>query len=298
MTNQQYDATDNTDIEAKVAPPGVHYDVPFSDYIEVDAVNNSLLNKVFMSPRHAHHWLENDSKNDTDSMKKGRVIHSAILEPETFEDCYGIYPHEKRRPTKSQLNAAKPAAKTIELIEWWENFDKENEGRETISDKMRDEALKIRESALSVSAIRDLLDVKPEHKELTLYWEDSEYGCKKKCRLDLFNSGYTIDLKSSREADPGTFQRSLSNYGYHRQGSFYMEGCTALLERAEGHIIIAIDNYEPYCAAIYVVDEKAIKVGQQENADSLQRWLESVNKDEYPGYPEEIVGISLPAWYK
>jgi len=278
---------------------GYHKDIPFEEYCAADAINNSKLSLMFQSPAHCHYDETDDSEEDeTESAAKriGRITHSMVLERDTFNNHYVTMPEGRKKPTSAQIKAAKPPEKTIELLQWWADFQAENDGKLIITQKELDVATSIRAAVHGVEITLNALTGGTS--ELTGFWRDWEHGCLMKMRLDMLNLGWLIDLKSCDSAKPDNFMRSIAKFGYHRQAAIYLDGHEAIKsEPAEGFMIIACEKKPPYVSVPYVLSKASIERGRIEYRAELARYLECKKSGVWMGYAEGTVDIDLPKWY-
>ena len=98
------------------------------------------------------------------------------------------------------------------------------------------------------------------------------YKIKGKCRPDwLSKDGNTVvDLKTTKDASPKSFQRSISEFGYHIQSAWYLRGLRKLDIPAKEFIFIEIEKTAPYCIGVYRADEDMINAGMSEVEKSLE----------------------------
>ena len=77
--------------------------------------------------------------------------------------------------------------------------------------------------------------------EVSMVWEDEGTGAWCKGRIDKlsFEHATIVDYKTTLDASKLVFERSIWNFGYHRQGSFYLRGVQALGVGIEHYAIIA-----------------------------------------------------------
>jgi hypothetical protein len=68
--------------------PGFYQDIPFHEYLEDPAINNSGLKIFSQSPAKFAYWRDNQ-KPATASQIEGSGLHGKILQPELFEKSFG-----------------------------------------------------------------------------------------------------------------------------------------------------------------------------------------------------------------
>ena len=133
--------------------------------------------------------------------------------------------------------------------------------------------------------------------ELSYFWDDL-YGIKGKCRPDWISKDGTtvVDLKTTQDASPKGFQKSISNFGYHIQCAWYLRGLRKLGIEATEFIFIAIEKTAPYCIGVYRADEDMINIGMSQVEKALEVLRVCQETKLYPDYTPTIQDISLPPW--
>ena len=59
---------------------------------------------------------------------------------------------------------------------------------------------------------------------------------------------------------------------------------------------IAVEKTYPYAVAIYQLDAQALERGRELYRRDLAIYKHCLEMDDWPGYPEEVQVLSLPAW--
>jgi hypothetical protein len=241
-----------------------------------DRCSASVLKSLRKSPAH---MKAGENAEQSDSMALGSLFHCMTLEPEELSARYIKAEKFDRRTTAGKIAAEKFAADNKDKIivdpDDWEK-----------ADIMAD-------SARSHSKAGKLLDAAALTEGVVLFEID---GVLCKAKIDLFAHGFVIDLKSTKDASPESFQRDFVKYGYHVQGAFYRRAARAAGLDCRGFAIIATENAAPFCSAVYELSENALRLGDQLINKLLPVWQECRQTDQYPGYPEIITTLDLPAW--
>lgn len=135
--------------------------------------------------------------------------------------------------------------------------------------------------------------------ETTVIWTDQETGVLCKARLDWLKNDLTIiaDAKSTTDASPREFARSVYRYGYHRQAAWYLDGVEAATgTRPALFVFKAFETSAPYASAYYHATDAMIEQGRKENRFHLKRYAEALKSGKWSGYPDEICPLDLPKW--
>lgn len=291
--------------------PGIHFDISNEDYHSGVGVSKSGLDLVEISPLHYwHKYLREKTAEELEAQEErkkhfkiGTAIHTAILEPEAFGDRYVILPEgAPKKPTSTQLNAKKPSDDTLYAIGWWEDFNARlaETGAEVLSpDEL--EICKGVKAATHASRIGKRVFSEPGVAEASVYWEDPETGVLCKCRPDWLltpdDVPAILDVKSTKSAHPDEFARSAFNYNYHVAAAWYLDGYEiATGQRPDSFMFLAIEKEAPFACAWYFADEGMIAAGRRQYRKALDTYAECLRTGVWPGYPDKLLGLALPAW--
>jgi exodeoxyribonuclease VIII len=143
-----------------------------------------------------------------------------------------------------------------------------------------------------------------------------------------------IDLKTTDDASPEGFSKSIANWRYDVQAPYYLDGLREALRQsgdqppAEGaaelsaywidektgvlcrcrpdfwrgepkhFVFIAVEKKPPYAVGVYVLDEESMALGAAKYRANLNTYAECLANDNWPGYGDKVQTISVPAWSK
>jgi len=257
------------------------------------AVGASGLKELARSP--AHYWSKYRDKNRQPSkpsaaMAFGTAYHAMLFEPGKFFDRYAEMPEGLDRRTKE----GKALCADIEAS-----------GKQPItsSDLNALETMVDRVNAHPVA--RHLLRTEGAGTEQSMFWIDREtrLGCK--IRPDwyvepgsAYPNGAIIDLKTTSDARPEAFGRSVWNYGYWLQAAWYIDGFRNVFETSGDpvYLWLAQEGDAPYAAAMYAPAPDLIDYGRREYRRLLDVLARCETSGEWPAYPTEISRLEMPAW--
>jgi exodeoxyribonuclease VIII len=146
------------------------------------------------------------------------------------------------------------------------------------------------------------------HKELTFVWNDPETGILCKCKTDYMclKSGYIIDLKSSKTADPMEFQKEINTFNLHLQAAFYLDGVNISIAQATGKkanfedfFFGVVENSGTHEGSLMLMSDGGISVGKDLYRRSLgilskyQDDIENGNKV-WTGYKRGVNQVDIP----
>lgn len=290
----------------RIAPAvGVHVGVPEEVYHEQwDAASNSQFSILkSKSPAHLMAHLAEPPKS-TEALRIGHAVHSAILEPDSFESnyivaatCEQIKKGDGKRCTNSGIvqtpkgwacgihSAGLPVIESAATV---------------ISESEYTICLKVRDAVHAHAKAHGLLSGDGAQKELSIVWVDRDTGllCKARidCRSPLIAGGVIVDVKSARDASPDGFAKSIYDHGYHRQGALYLEGCEAVELPTQHFVNVAVEKEAPFAVVVYRLREDAILAGANQLKPLKALYADCLAKGEWPGYSGDVMDISIPEW--
>lgn len=132
--------------------------------------------------------------------------------------------------------------------------------------------------------------------EQSLYWVDQETGVTCRGRIDWLLPNAIVDLKTTINAAPQKFSRSLVDYGYALQAAWYQEGYEALTGERLPFVHIVVEKEAPHLVAVYQLDADAIAYGAEKAREARLLFAECESSGNWPGYSTDIELVSLPAW--
>lgn len=193
--------------------------------------------------------------------------------------------------------------------EWLQN----NQGRVVLSDEQFEQLRGMRDSVMAHPAARALLTGAPGKAELSVYWKDPATGMLMRCRPDFWRmgDGIIVDLKSTEDASPEGFAKSIVNWRYHVQSPFYMDGINHMLTQCpydsgsgvdpivpvRAFAFVAVEKKAPYAVGVYVLDEDSLKLGRIEYVQDMLTLADCEASEQWPGYGDKIQNISVPQWH-
>ncbi len=267
--------------------PGLHSGIPMADYLALDYASNSRLTVLRQTPAHMKVFADQDIPS-TASLVTGRAAHSAVLEPELFEEKYFRAPEGLKRGTNDW--------KALEE-QWGAGYVLKAVPSKT--DPGYDGIVAMKDAVWSKKVTKDRLT--GGEAELTGIAQDPETGVMFKFRPDyrkVINGVSQItDYKTTRDASEDAFRKSIWNFGYHRQAALYVLGMALLDEPTDDFVFMAQEKKPPYAVAFWDLDLGALDAGMQQVRNGLRHYAECLSSDKWPGYPDEVRSISLLEWH-
>lgn len=244
-------------------------------YLELPYISKSGLDYIHQTPAHFKEYKENPPK-ETPALEFGRAFHEALLLPGQFERNYIMAPDLDRR-----TRAGKEAWAAIAQTE-----------RTPLKPEIYDQILGMVDSVRRHPEAKSMID--HGETEISCVWRDPGQDVLCKCRPDLIlPSGIIVDIKTTKDASLNAFMRSIAKYRYHVQAAFYLDGISTF-EKVDKFVFIAVEKSPPYGVAVYALDEGAIDKGMSDYRKDLETYATCLRANRWPGYPTDIMNISLP----
>lgn len=274
-----------------------YLDIPFREYLtDTRYASNSMLKLLGRSPAHFKAYLDDESEQSpTDAQVVGRAAHAMVLETDSFQKYYYTIPDDLKKLTKPQLaciERGEPTPKAEELKAQWDEIESKAHGRELIREAHLKDVETMHKALLEVKDIRNLLAIGSA--EQTRYFVDSETGVECKMRADFVHGSQQnviVDYKTTEDARPEAFIRSIIKYGYDFQGAHYVHG-----GQAEFFYIIAQEKKSPFAAKLYLLTTDWVQRGDFMRRKYLRTYAECQHSGDWPSYSHEIETLQIPHW--
>lgn len=313
---------------------GLYAGIPNDTYHGGPGISKSGLDLINRSP--LHYRYATDARNDNDDQAEtrwqriGQLVHQLILEP---ADIWKEYAHPFVAPdgvlrtsddvkeqlrllglkvsgTKAdlidRLRDADPAAKFYDdaYAEW----DADRGDRKVINVAELEAAEAMAAAVEGHPLAASLFLSQPGDPELSAYWTDPATGVLCRCRPDWWRAdGVLVDVKTTEDASPENFARSINNYRYHVQAAYYLDGVREAVRQNPGClppgviepreiVFLAIEKKAPHAVAVYRIDDEALEIGRREYRQDLDRFAQCEKAGVWPGYGDALQRIALPDW--
>lgn len=262
-------------------------------------------------------WCKENHK-DTKSLIRGRLVHTLILEPNTFNSVYAVEPDKKDykfvtiedlKPLCEKYGTKKSGKKEDILKELspfltkdersqvydlvYSAFLFECEGKEIVSAKDFQEARAISESVLNSPKIQKML--KLGEAELSIFLEIN--GVQMKTRLDFMSSDFFLDIKTCSSCDEREFVRDFINYQYDIKLAVYQKAIELETGKKIPCIVLAVETSDEHDYKVYNIDQEFLDIGYKKFEAMLETWKDCTSKNEWLGMSKEVETLFAPEWY-
>lgn len=256
--------------------------LPAEDYHRDIAVQScSLLKPLLISPAH---YKEQFFEASAPSKAKdfGTLIHTLVLEPQTFAARYAVY-----EGIKDGRDADFKA------------FVKAHPGQLVIDDISLQSAKRLAEKVLERRVRgRPFADYLAEgEKEVTIYFTDPTTGVRCRVRIDLLHPEFVFDLKTALSVVEGEWLRQALNLNYDLQSYMYSlaECLFSGRERPLPFVFVVGENSGPYSVSAYTAGESFIAKGGKKYQEVIAAYAACSQQDYWPDLGKESV-LELDHW--
>lgn len=255
-------------------------------YHATKALSNSGISELLRCPARFKAMLDRMGTGQdaqTEAMLCGSVFHAMALEPGAVPMRYR--PQENSGNTRAGKDeAASARAEGVTLIKPW------------MWAHCAAMSLAVQAHPLFAAAGRaqDFMS------EVSVYWWERSVPCK--ARIDAVASipGFgpcIIDLKSTQDASPAAIEKSLYNFGYHRQAAWYRRALGAVGVHAPVFVLIFVEKDVPHVVTAANVAESAQGEALEDIRLAVDTYKECSASGIWPGYTRELVTeIDIPSW--
>lgn len=144
----------------------------------------------------------------------------------------------------------------------------------------------------------------PDHgrPEQSGYWIDKPTSITRRFRVDWLpeSNGARLlvpDLKTTVDASPRAISKTMANFSYGSQASWYEEGLRALgVAESPVFLFVFVEKVPPYVVTVAQPSAEVLAWGQRRNRRAIELYKRCIDTDTWPGYSDDVVHIDLPRW--
>lgn len=252
--------------------------IPFSEYLQIDALNWSKLKEMRRSALHFHH-AEQATVEDNSRLAMGRAVHTAVLEPFRFVDTYAVFSGARRQGKA------------------WEAFEAENAGKTILKVDEVQTAMNAAAAVRRHPLAGRLLHAGKAEQSIT--WTDPKTGIACKARPDWIDvdSRSLLDLKTTGDIAMRRFGTIAARFGYHCQIAWYVRGLRENGIEIEQARIVAVEYDAPFDVGVFAVDDDLLFAADEEVSQLLGRVKWCRDNKAWDGNYTSEVPLELPAWW-
>lgn len=269
---------------------GIYDNMPFDEYLAIEALNNSSMLSARKSPRHFKCRRVSEIAKH---FSLGSFVHCGVLEPSAVRERYAAVPDYHLHEQNTTATGSRSKSRSTKYVrDLTEKFSAMNAGKEIIPRDWFATLLSVSENIAACEAARDKLSV--DMTEVSIVWVDEATGIKCKGRIDAVSPGdFFADLKTT--VDISKFCDSIARYSYCTQMAHYQSGWRAITGDLLTPWIVAVEKERPFCVQSAPVCADSVAFGELERRKLLSIISDCRKSNEWPG-PESPDEWKLPEW--
>jgi hypothetical protein len=254
-------------------------------HADVSRVSNSMLSLLKKSPRKFYNRYElGQFEKPTEAMVYGSLLHCMVLEPDEVKHRFAVMPNVDGRTT---------AGKAVKAV-----FYEESKGKQVVDSDAFSSAT-IAGGFARMHNEFAWFAANPGTIEQRIDFEVDGIACRAKPDMVCLDQKVIWDLKSTKDASPKEFERSVVSFGYHRQAAFYREAVYQSTGVECRFLFLVVEKESPWECAVYELDEWFLTKGEEEVGALLAEYRQRKMANNWEQvWGSGVVPLSLPKWYK
>ena len=245
------------------------------------ALSASMLN-TFLRSRKLY-WAKYIAKTMPESPRSatldlGTACHIAVLEPDTLNDRVTVAPDVDRRSKKGREEFAA--------------FQEASKGLLILTADQWDTVQRVRD-AVQQSPVPARLFNSEGPVETPIYWVDDESWVHCRALPDKWvpGEGTVIDLKTTSDATPHGFARSITKYAYHLQAAHYLAATGGTR-----FVWVVVETAPPFEVRTYELDPASLERAAAIRAGAIEALQECETSGNWGQICTQIETLQLPPW--
>lgn len=240
------------------------------------------------NPKYYKANKDNPQIQNKDALLIGRAVHKYILEPEDFEREFFVYPSDVRKGSAA-----------------YRKYVEDAQGKELIKESVLEDIKGMEKSLKEYYNVLDLL--RKGMTEHAMFVWDEEYECVLRIKADSVVKDKVLDLKTTTDASPEAFAKSIANFGYDLQSWLYLRICELGGEPKRLFGFIAVEKTPPYLVNGIVINPEDVSYYSSKIANRvLEQYSYCLKTGNWFGYEFDWENkkaqpfhlLELPNWYK
>ena len=260
-----------------------------AEYEAIQAVNFSAVKHGRTSLPKMHAALCGLVRFESKETSLGSLLHDAMRVGDGWDARYAMRPEGIDRRTKAGKEAWETWTDTLPpdaiIIE------------DAITAKELERCREMVASLNTVEYVRRVL-IRPGMAELVLHANG------RKAMLDRLvmrdeKPAIIIDWKTTQDATPAGFARSVARYGYAQQAAWYIDMVHAVYGVRVPFLFVAVESSAPYSVGLYTLPADQIEAARQLNERTIKAYYEWVKDSCGPSSNHHAIEpqeITVPEW--
>ena len=270
--------------------PGFYENVPDEEYHRWVAASQSTLKQLARGRSPAHVQYEFTHPEDpNDAQKIGTALHTRVLQPHLFEQQIVEAPDVDRRTKAGKAT--------------WAAFQQDHADKTVLKPEHMGAVQSMAAAVERHPAARLVLQSEGPFEgslvhDVMIPDGNDELRLRSKLRVDHYDKELEtiVDLKTTVDASPAEFERSMVKFGYYNQAGFYTSVMNAAGLPARHFVFVVVEKYPPHGVAVYKLMQDDIEHGFADLLKPMTTMARCLRDDEWPSYSSEVQELALPEW--
>jgi hypothetical protein len=274
--------------------PGIYHDIPFSDYLKINAFHSGIAKLILKSAKKAR-WEMDNPKKSTPDMVFGSLIDCLLLEPDKFSNYFTTLPEtsvDKKDniiPFSARSDHGKNVLKSI-----YES------GKQPISTSQIKHGKSLVDGIMGHPTAGQWLS--GGRAQVTIIWNDPQTGVLCKIRPDYLRDDRITDLNTTKDAHPSVFSSIAGRMGYHIQAALYHDGLYFAengqypTEWVKPFSQVVAETEPAYDVICFDIQEESLDCGRELFHEAIQKYADCLESNKWPGYSDCAEPLDIPAY--
>lgn len=132
--------------------------------------------------------------------------------------------------------------------------------------------------------------------EQAYIWRDEVTGTWCRALLDWSRPGRIVDLKTTADPSPEGIRKSVYNFGYHQQQSWYQDAQRAVDGVDPEFDFVFVGKAPPHLVTVVRLTPDAVRLGGARNLRARLTYADCQRTGVWPDYGDDTHYLSLPPW--
>jgi hypothetical protein len=280
---RRFNSAAELDEAVKVEGKLAFVDIPFEEYRRTNAVSQSSLQRMKMSPS-KFKWELDHPRPSSEAQVLGTAIHCALLEPEKFNSLYCPKPKFDRRTKVGKEGA--------------DEWDQKNLGKIGLQQDLWDVVERVVARATDSEFFMQFFS--EGLKEISFFAQHPAVDLVVRGRIDNYipDKNVIVDLKTTDCAQESVFNRDIREYGYDLQAAYYMDLVyltTGVMPTA--YVIVAIEKSKDCDMNVFTFSNEYLARVSNLNQQYLHTLAKCVKSNTWPGYEQKFISYVPPEYF-
>jgi hypothetical protein len=255
-------------------------DLPDEAYHALPELSSSQAKALLESPARFNYW-RNKRRPEKKAYDVGHAVHAKVLGVGMGIEVLD-FDNYRTKASQEERDAAYDAGLTPMLRREMQPID-----------DMAEAVLKHPTAAALLS--------QPGNPEVSVLSTDPNTGVPVRARFDYLPyprqpRAIGVELKTTDDASPGAFVKSIIEYGYDLSQEWYRDTYRWATGEEIEHAFIVVEKRPPYLVAHYRLPEQFVAMGSRKAIEARAVFAECTASGVWPGYSPEIEPLEPPMW--